>query len=139
MANECVFCWIVNGTSPATIVYQDDNYLAFKDLYPKSDEHLLVIPKEHIQDASKLNQSNSYKVQEMLDIGHELILNIGGSVSDCRFGFHWPPFNSIKHLHLHVIYPVKNMSSLAKVIYKPSSFYFATPEETIKWANKQKP
>jgi len=84
MAHNCIFCDIVNGTATSTKVYQDDKYFAFKDLYPKSDEHFLVIPKEHIQDARKLNVSNVYIVQEMVDIGQELVKNIGGSVSDCR-------------------------------------------------------
>ena len=44
----CVFCRIVARESPADIEYEDDQVLAFKDLYPKAPVHLLVIPKRHI-------------------------------------------------------------------------------------------
>lgn len=41
-------------------------------------------------------------------------------------GFHWPPFNSIKHLHLHVIFPESAMSFIGRQVFRPGTFYFAT-------------
>jgi histidine triad (HIT) family protein len=43
----CVFCEIVAGTRPAEIVYQDDHFIAFLDVRPRSAGHTLVIPKKH--------------------------------------------------------------------------------------------
>jgi histidine triad (HIT) family protein len=43
----CVFCEIVAGTRPAEIVYQDDTFIAFLDIRPRSAGHTLVIPKKH--------------------------------------------------------------------------------------------
>ena len=45
---------------------------------------------------------------------------------NCRMGFHWPPFNSIKHLHLHVIFPESGMSFIGRQVFRPGTFYFAT-------------
>lgn len=42
-----VFCKIVRGEIPAYKVYEDENYLAFLDINPKSQGHTLVIPKKH--------------------------------------------------------------------------------------------
>jgi histidine triad (HIT) family protein len=44
---ECIFCEIVAGRQPASVVYEDDAVLAFMDLIPITRGHLLVIPKEH--------------------------------------------------------------------------------------------
>jgi len=49
MNNEqnCIFCKIVNGEIPSYKVYEDDNFLAFLDINPKSPGHTQVIPKKH--------------------------------------------------------------------------------------------
>ena len=43
----CVFCEIVAGGRPAEIVYEDENFIAFMDIRPRSPGHTLVIPKKH--------------------------------------------------------------------------------------------
>lgn len=45
--SDCIFCKIVAGTVPSSKVYEDDLYLAFKDIHPKAPVHYLVIPKAH--------------------------------------------------------------------------------------------
>ena len=54
------------------------------------------------------------------------------TIKFCRMGFHWPPFNSIKHLHLHVIFPESGINFIGRQIYRPGSFYFATVDEKKK-------
>lgn len=44
---DCIFCKIVKGEIPATKVYEDDDFLAFMDITPRSPGHVQVIPKEH--------------------------------------------------------------------------------------------
>lgn len=46
---DCIFCKIVAGQIPCTHVYEDDRALAFMDISPLSDGHLLVVPKEHFE------------------------------------------------------------------------------------------
>jgi histidine triad (HIT) family protein len=47
MANDCIFCSIVSGDAPATIVDEDEHTIAFMDIHPWTRGHLLVIPREH--------------------------------------------------------------------------------------------
>lgn len=44
---ECIFCAIVSGDLPSSVVYEDDATLAFMDIMPITTGHLLVIPKQH--------------------------------------------------------------------------------------------
>ena len=44
----CVFCKIANGEISSSKVYEDANFIAFLDIHPVSDGHLLIIPKQHI-------------------------------------------------------------------------------------------
>lgn len=41
-------------------------------------------------------------------------------------GFHWPPFNTVHHLHLHVIYPKEEMSYISRLIFRPNSYWFVS-------------
>lgn len=45
--NDCIFCKIAAGQIPADIVYEDKDYMAFRDLNPKARIHILIIPKYH--------------------------------------------------------------------------------------------
>src|SRR5579863_8984136 len=44
---NCIFCRIVSRSAPSNMVYEDDRYVAFLDIYPFSRGHTLVCPKEH--------------------------------------------------------------------------------------------
>ena len=44
---NCIFCKIINKEIPAEIVYEDNNFLAFLDINPRSPGHVQVIPKDH--------------------------------------------------------------------------------------------
>lgn len=44
---SCLFCAIAAGSEPASIVWQDESCVAFMDLFPVSDGHVLVIPRTH--------------------------------------------------------------------------------------------
>jgi histidine triad (HIT) family protein len=53
VGTDCAFCRIVAHESPADIEYEDDQVLAFKDLYPKAPIHLLIVPKRHIDSLAR--------------------------------------------------------------------------------------
>ena len=45
---DCVFCQIVDGKIPSNKVLENDKFLAFHDINPKAPVHVLIIPKNHI-------------------------------------------------------------------------------------------
>ncbi|MCX6816684.1 MAG: HIT domain-containing protein [Candidatus Beckwithbacteria bacterium] len=46
---DCIFCKIVAGEIPSYKIYEDKDFLAFLDIFPKTEGHTLVIPKKHVQ------------------------------------------------------------------------------------------
>jgi histidine triad (HIT) family protein len=54
MVADCVFCKIVAGEIPATVIHDDDSVLAMQDLNPKAPTHVLVVPKIHLADIGEL-------------------------------------------------------------------------------------
>ncbi len=53
---DCIFCKIANKEIPSTIVYEDEDIIAFNDVNPEAPVHILVIPKKHI---SSLNAATA--------------------------------------------------------------------------------
>ena len=56
MAQECLFCRIVAGEIPSDIVYQDRDFLAFRDIDPQAPKHIIIIPKTHITSLAELTK-----------------------------------------------------------------------------------
>jgi histidine triad (HIT) family protein len=102
--SDCLFCKIVEGEIPGEIVYQDDKLLVFKDIYPKAETHLLLIPKEHYTDlidiAEKKPQTLSYMMQNIPAIAKKLNLNNGfRTIINTGKG----SGQIIFHLHAHIM------------------------------------
>ena len=63
MANDfCIFCEIAAGRADASVVYEDDRVLAFLDLFPSNEGHLLVIPKAHATYLSEMEPDTGMRV-----------------------------------------------------------------------------
>ncbi len=65
----CVFCAIVAGSAPASVLYDDDRVLAFLDIRPITPGHLLVIPKHHAPYLANLDEdigAHMYRVATRL-------------------------------------------------------------------------
>ena len=98
--SECIFCAIVAGDSPAEIVHQDDQVVAFADKYPNAKLHLVVVPKAHIAslddlsdpglEAHLLRTARALGNDHSPEHGYRITVN-GGSQQD------------VGHLHFHVL------------------------------------
>ncbi|XP_036790499.1 histidine triad nucleotide-binding protein 3-like [Oncorhynchus mykiss] len=61
----------------------------------------------------------------MVEIGMEILQkNNVLDLRDVRFGFHWPPFCSVSHLHHHVLAPASQMGFMSRLFYRPNSYWF---------------
>ena len=104
MNSTCLFCKMVAGEVPADVVYEDDEILVFKDLYPKADVHLLMIPKQHTDSLATLTSNEDELVARMmrklpqiaqdqgLEQGFRTIINTGPGGGQVVF-----------HLHIHLL------------------------------------
>lgn len=103
-AKNCVFCRIVSGQEGRTL-YQDEKVIVFEDIRPAAQHHYQICPCEHIPNAKSLTSHDIPLVEHMLNVGKVILQQQHADLSKARFGFHWPPFNSVNHLHLHAISP----------------------------------
>lgn len=66
---DCIFCRIVAGESPASVIYRDDRVIAFMDIRPVNPGHLLVIPIAH---ATYLYHLDEQTGMGMFNVSHRL-------------------------------------------------------------------
>ncbi|GAC71320.1 zinc-binding protein of the histidine triad [Moesziomyces antarcticus T-34] len=66
MQEDCAFCRIVAGQSPAHVVYEDEENVAFLDILPLRPGHTLVIPKKHVQQLSHLDGATAASLSQAL-------------------------------------------------------------------------
>ncbi|CAM5676389.1 hypothetical protein SVIOM74S_01471 [Streptomyces violarus] len=64
--DDCLFCKIVAGTIPATIVRQTDTTVAFRDINPQAPTHVLIIPKAHYKNAAALAEADPALTADVL-------------------------------------------------------------------------
>ena len=65
MGSDCIFCKIAKKEIPADVVYEDDDFLAFKDLNPQAPVHVLFIPKEHVATLDELGEADAGKIGKL--------------------------------------------------------------------------
>lgn len=103
--SDCLFCKIVAGQIPATVVHDTARVLAFRDINPQAKTHVLVVPKEHHEDAAALSAESPELLAEVLLAGAEVAKNEGIDSSGYRFVFNTGPDagRTVFHAHLHVL------------------------------------
>lgn len=102
---DCIFCKIINKQIPSTIVYEDEEILAFRDIHPAAPVHILIIPKKHIKSIMELSLEDEKVIGKIYSViqqiakqeniaqeGFRVIINCGENGGQ-----------EVGHLHFHLI------------------------------------
>ena len=103
--SSCLFCRIVRGEIPATIVHKDDQLVAFRDINPQAPTHILIIPCEHVATLNELVPSQGKLMGDMhllaqalaraegiAESGWRVVINCGAEAGQ-----------SVFHVHMHLL------------------------------------
>lgn len=103
--SECIFCRIVRKEVAASIVYEDDHVLAFKDIFPQAPVHLLVIPKAHAPNLGEMSPEAEAAVARIPATAARLAADHGLSTEGWRLiantGAHGG--QTVFHVHFHLL------------------------------------
>jgi histidine triad (HIT) family protein len=105
VTNDCLFCGIVAGEIPATVVHETPTTLSFRDINPQAPTHVVVVPKAHHADAAALGAADPALAGELLraaaavaeqesivESGYRLVFNTGPGAGQ-----------TVLHAHLHLL------------------------------------
>ena len=102
--SDCVFCKIVEGVIPASIVYEDDDVLAFLDISQATKGHTLVISKKHYDNFLSVPKELMHKVMDIAQrIGQAHIMVLGAKGVNVLTNVNKEAGQSVYHFHVHVI------------------------------------
>ena len=101
--DDCLFCRIVRGEIPATLVAETDDCLAFRDVNPQAPLHVLVIPRRHVaslataDDAAEIGRlsllaAEIARTEGYAERGYRTVVNTGPDAGQTVF-----------HVHLHLL------------------------------------
>jgi histidine triad (HIT) family protein len=105
VTTDCLFCRIVAGDIPATVVHETESTLAFRDINPQAPTHILVIPKAHHADAAAVATADPQLAADLLRVAGLIADAEGISESGYRAVFNTGAGagQTVFHVHLHLL------------------------------------
>jgi histidine triad (HIT) family protein len=105
MAEDCLFCKMVAGAIKPDIVYEDDQFLAFRDINPQAPTHVLIIPKRHIATLNDVSEVDAPLLGQLLLIAQRIARESGFTDAGYRtvVNCNRDGGQSVYHLHLHLL------------------------------------
>lgn len=103
MPENCLFCKIINGDIPSDKLYEDDKTLAFRDINPVAEQHILVIPKKHYSNLKDFEEKDKDDLAEIIfrlkEIAKSLNIENYRTVINTGEG----AGQTVFHIHAHLI------------------------------------
>ena len=102
---DCIFCQIIQGRAPATIVHQDEHVTAFLDIRPVAPTHILIVPNKHIHSVNELLPEDEPVMGQLFTVAKKLAEREGIHHDGYRLivntGTHGGQI--VYHLHMHLL------------------------------------
>ena len=104
LVKECVFCKIIRGEIPCCKVYEDDLILAFLDIAPFNIGHTVIIPKDHQNSITTLDEIYANRIIKMAPkIGVALMRTINAEGFNLFLNNGSVAGQTVWHCHMHVL------------------------------------
>ncbi len=102
---DCVFCKIVGKEINAEIVYEDQDFIVFKDVKPKADLHLLIIPKKHISSLKDFDDNEAELIGKLILTAKKVAQQFSQSIPGYKLVFNVDKAGGqeVPHVHLHLL------------------------------------
>ena len=105
MSTETIFTKIINKEIPATIVYEDEDTLAFNDINPQAPFHVLIIPKKAIATINDITPHDHALIGKLYSVAAHLAKEHGFAQSGYRvvMNCNEDGGQTVYHIHLHML------------------------------------
>src|SRR3954469_14110315 len=103
--SDCLFCRIVAGEIPSTVVHENATTFAFRDLHPQAATHVLIVPRAHYSDAVDLVKGAPALMDDLVSAAGEIAVEEGIDASGYRLVFNTgrDAGQTVFHAHLHLL------------------------------------
>ncbi|MFH1380479.1 MAG: histidine triad nucleotide-binding protein [bacterium] len=103
--SQCLFCSIIEKKIKAEIIYEDNDVLVFRDISPQAPHHVLIIPKKHIANLLKLEDTDAQLLASIAHAIKEVAKSCGVETDGFRIVINNGPNagQAVDHLHFHLL------------------------------------
>ena len=104
--SDCIFCKIISGEIPSTIIAENEHAIAFNDIDPQAPVHVLIIPKKHITSLNELDISEDKDVLAgMIALAQEIAEKLGVKEDGYRLVNNCGELGgqAVGHIHFHLL------------------------------------
>lgn len=102
--SDCIFCSIVAGDIPSSVVYEDEQVLAFLDITQVTKGHTLVVPKEHFRNLLEMDEKASTALfAKIPQIAQHLKEQLGASGVNLISNMEASAGQTVFHTHVHLL------------------------------------
>jgi len=102
---DCLFCGIVAGEVPATIVSANSRTVAFRDINPQAPVHILIVPRVHYANLAELGAAEADLLADL--VAHARDVAVGEGIVDAGyrvvFNTGQQAGQTVEHVHAHVL------------------------------------
>jgi histidine triad (HIT) family protein len=102
---DCVFCKIIAGQIPSDKVFEDKDFLAFRDIHPQAPVHVLIVPKIHIPSLTDLTSKHETLMGRLILLATKIAASEGVSEKGYRLTVNCGADGGqiVPHLHFHLL------------------------------------
>jgi len=100
---DCIFCQIINKKLPAKIVFESDNIIAFPDINPSADIHILIVPKKHIEVIGDIKEEDGQLLVKIYQAVNQLVDENNLKDDLYRVTVNGGKAQHVPHLHFHLL------------------------------------
>jgi histidine triad (HIT) family protein len=100
---NCLFCKIITGDIPATIVFRNENVVAFNDIDPQAPTHVLIIPTLHVENAAELAKISPTLTAELFSAASQIAQTNALTGYRTVFNTGQEAGQSVFHAHMHLL------------------------------------
>ena len=101
--NDCLFCKIINKEIPKEFTYESDSLVAFPDINPSADVHILIVPKKHIGGIVDITKEYGSLLSEVYEVVKRLVVDNNLENDSYRVVVNGGKAQHIPHLHFHLL------------------------------------
>lgn len=101
--DNCIFCKIVAGEIPASIIKKTDQVTVFKDITPQAPIHILVIPNQHFANMAEVAKADPSLVGEIFATADQVAAELGVDSYRSNINTGAGAGQSVFHAHLHLL------------------------------------
>lgn len=98
---DCLFCKIIKGEIKTDVVLETDKAIAFNDINPVSEVHVVIVPKKHIDSVISTTEADALDLVAMHEIARKLVEN--QKLASFRLAYNGGGFQHVPHLHMHLL------------------------------------